>query len=333
MIKIGWIGCHSEGVEAFQAVIKEHWEISAFVTLSEKFFYKRSAASVEYIAICEKEQIPVVYVDSIKSDAAYEALRSLSLDLLIVLGWSEILPERILDLPAVGTVGAHASLLPRGRGSAPINWALIRGETSWGNTLMWLDQEVDHGEILDQTKFDITPFDTCNTLYEKVAQSNKEMVLRLLNQLKSDEYKVKGRLNSSEEPLLPRRHPADGLLDFHQESRDVYNFIRALTKPYPGAFAWLDQKKYIFWEAVLLPDELLYPCPGKILGLAVSPRKEACGIQIACAKGSILLLQAQIEQRTENHGHTKDTIEIDGFQWAEQELTGKIFNADENHNG
>ena len=134
-MRITWIGNHEEGVIAFRQIAPK-CEITSFITLDDIAFSKRSAGTRLYFSLCEEYGIPYFTVDSIKGERAYEIISESCPDLIVVLGWSEILPERILGIPTIGTVGTHAAMLPHNRGSAPINWALIRGELTTGNTMM-----------------------------------------------------------------------------------------------------------------------------------------------------------------------------------------------------
>lgn len=288
-INIVWVGCHREGVSAYRSLLKKGYKITKFVTLNEIAFSKCSGGSRAYIELCKKYNVPISLISTIKNDEAYEIIKAAHPDLLIVLGWNEILPERLLDIPTIGAVGAHASMLPHNRGSAPVNWALIRGEETSGNSLMWLDKRVDQGKIIDQIPFEITDYDTCKTLYDKVSATNEVMLLRLVERLSSGQSTVMEKENITDEPLLPRRYPKDGLINWNQKNRQVYNFIRALVHPYPGAFSYLNGKKFLLWNASLLADTQPYDNPGKIIGSVCSPVDEACGIQIACSIGSIVI--------------------------------------------
>jgi len=293
-IKILWIGCHEEGVDAFRSILEKGYSITKFITLNDDAFSKRSGGTREYFDLCEKHNIPVGLISTIKNDEAYQMILEQKPDLLIVLGWSEILPERLLSIPTVGTVGAHASMLPHNRGSAPINWALIKGETECGNSLMWLDKEVDKGNIIDQIGFDIDLYDTCKTLYDKVAKTNEVMLLRLIERLSNGLGTYLDKENVTDEELLPRRRPKDGIMDFNQNSKKVYDFIRALARPYPGAFTYLNGKKYLIWSASILP-EAEHGEGGKIIGNVYSPVFDACGIQVKCSTGSIIIHELEDE--------------------------------------
>lgn len=280
-MNIVWIGNHAEGVAAFRETA-ERRGVSAFITLSDSAFGKRSAGSREYLEICEAYRVPCFAVDTIKGDEAYEIIARQQPDLLVVLGWSEILPERVLKLASIGVVGAHASLLPHNRGSAPINWALIHGESKTGNTLMWLDAEVDAGAIIDQMEFPITPFDTCQTLYERVAETNAVMLRKLLDSLETGVRPLSGIDNRTDEPILPRRRPKDGLIDWNQSAKRIYDFIRALTRPYPGAFTYLNGEKFLLWSASVLPLKTV-EAPGTILGVSYGFAPNGVGLLVAAA--------------------------------------------------
>ena len=278
-MRITWIGNHEEGLPAFKSVAKKNG-IDAFITLDETAFAKRSAGSREYLTICEEHGIPYFFVDTIKGERAFEIIKAQKPDLLVVLGWSEILPERLLDIPTIGTVGTHAALLPHNRGSAPINWALIHGEHVTGNTMMWLSKDVDAGAIADQMEFPITPFDTCKTLYDRVAETNAEMLERLIDALNKGVKPVLPIENKTDEPILPRRRPKDGLIQWDQSALDLYNFIRALTIPYPGAFTFLNGEKYLIWEASILPMTS-HEAPGTIIGTGIGFGDHGTGICVA----------------------------------------------------
>lgn len=287
-MNILWIGCHEEGIPAFRQTLESGNQISAFITLDEEAFAKRSAGSREYAQYCEQYGVPIYNVSTIKGDRAYEIISQYKPDLMVVLGWSEILPQRILEIPTVGTVGTHAALLPHNRGSAPINWALIHGEEVTGNTMMWLDAQVDAGAIVDQAAFPITVFDTCKTLYDQVAQTNADMLLKLIAALKEGKKPVLPIANETDEPILPRRRPKDGLINWQQGARAIYDFVRALTVPYPGAFTYLRGEKWLLWEAAVLPVSAPAE-PGTILGTSYGFGENAVGLTVATADGCLLV--------------------------------------------
>ena len=231
----------------------------------------------------------------IQNSEGTRKLATLDLDILFVLGWSQIIRAPALRSCRIGMVGAHASLLPHYRGSAPINWALIHGATETGNTLMWLSHGVDDGMIIDQARFPVSRYDTCATLYDKVAESNREMILRLVPRLLRGERPGKPQ-PTDDSPLLERRRPDDGKIDWSKDNLRVYNFVRALTRPYPGAFSWLDNERWFVWKAALLPGEIGTQSSGEVLGPVASPVEKACGQAVSCGRGALVILEVENSQ-------------------------------------
>ena len=314
-MRFGWVGLHEEGVPAFEGLLEAGAPIVAALTLSPDLAAHRSAAT-NYGPVCDRFRVPLHTVASINHDNALELLRGLALDVLFVIGWSQILRPAALAAARVGVIGAHASLLPRNRGSAPVNWALIRGETCWGNTLMWLAEDVDAGAIIDQMEFPITPYDSCATLYQRVAQTNRDMLLRVVPRLLAGERPGRPQ-EPTHEPVLPRRRPADGAINWSLPSTHVYDFVRALTRPYPGAFGWLEGRRWTVWQAALLPQAAT-PArrPGEILGPLISPADGACGQAVACGAGAIALLELEAD----------DGTVLRGRRLSEQRWAGKAWN-------
>jgi len=314
-LRIGWVGFHAEGQAALAALLEAGIPVEAVLTLTERELAKRSGRS-SYEELCARYGVPLHKIRHVNDPESIELLRSLSLDVVFVIGWSQIVGPEALRTPRLGMVGAHAAVLPRNRGSAPVNWAILRGETEGGNTLMWLNPEVDEGEIIDQASFPITPYDTCATVYDKVAQSNREMILRLVSRLK--EGQRPGRPQPpSHDPILPRRRPEHGQIDWKKPNREVYNFIRALTRPYPGAFSWLDGRRYFLWDAALLPGEPYGSAmPGQVVGAVLSPHPGgACGQVVACGHGAVIVLEVE----------SAEGLVLKGPKLSEQAWEGKVW--------
>ena len=294
-LRIGWVGFHQEGLPALAWLRQAGIRLEAIFTLDEPSLARRSASG-SYDELLEGWDVPLHRVASVNDPSTVQILQGLELDLLFVIGWSQILHAEALAAARIGVIGAHASLLPHNRGSAPINWAVIRNENITGNSLIWLTEEVDEGRIIDQIAFPITPFDTCATLYNKVADSNRVMIERVLLKLLAGE--IPGTVQSAiDEPILPRRRPADGLINWSATSEGIYNFVRALTRPYPGAFSFMDGVRWTIQSSALLPGGL--PAArsgfkaGTIVGPCFSPINDACGIVVQCGEGQILLLELE----------------------------------------
>jgi len=294
-LRIGWVGFHQEGIPALAWLRQSGIRLEALFTLDEPSVAKR-CASGSYEEIVEGWDVPLYRISNINDASIVQILHGLNLDLLLVIGWSQILHRDALSAARIGVIGAHASLLPHNRGSAPINWAIIRSETITGNSLIWLTEEVDEGRLIDQVAFPITPFDTCATLYDRVAESNRVMIKRALPKLLAGE--IPGTVQSAtKEAILPRRRPADGLINWSAAGVEVYNFVRALTRPYPGAFSFLDGDRWTIQSSALLPGAEHASetglRAGTIVGPCISPISDACGIVVQCGAGQILLLELE----------------------------------------
>lgn len=217
----------------------------------------KSSATVGYTDLrpfAAKNGVPVGYIRSIKTEAAQNLIRESAPDYLLVVGWSELAPSAILDIPmskhqgvvrhaaSYGCIGMHQTLLPEGRGRAPIPWAIIKGLNRTGVTAFLLEEAADAGGIIDQIRIPIDPTETATTLFEKARMAHYElgalvgvrMAARALSWTDQDE-----RLAST----WPRRRPEDGRIDFSWTAVEIHRFVRALTPPYPGAFfLWANEK-------------------------------------------------------------------------------------------
>lgn len=314
--RLAWLGFHAEGVPALEALLVAGAPIAAILTLRADLAAQRSGGA-DFRAIGKRHGVPVHEIANINDPEGLALLGELAPDVLLVIGWHQILRAPALRLLGTGAIGAHASLLPHNRGSAPVNWALIRGETEAGNSLLWLAEGVDAGDLIDQTRFPITPYDTCATLYARVALSNREMLLRVLPDLLAGAV-ARAPQPASDQPVLPRRRPADGDLDWAQPTASVYDFIRALTHPYPGAFSRMDGERWRVWQAALPPRAGSAGPPGTVLGPVVSPVDEACGQLVSCGEGAIVLLEVENDAGLVLRGRDLSDAQWTGLRWQRE---------------
>ncbi|HLZ45779.1 MAG TPA: methionyl-tRNA formyltransferase [Gemmatimonadales bacterium] len=319
-MKFAWVGFHIEGLPALQALLDARAPIAAVLTLKPERAAKRSGVG-DYAPLCAKYGVPLHYIAGINEPDAFQILESLAPDVLFVIGWHQIVRPPVMRLAKRGLIGAHASVLPHNRGSAPINWTILRGEQQAGNTLLWLAEGVDEGDIIAQRAFPVTPYDTSATLYAQVAATNRDMLLEVLPRLLAGERPGRPQERGSE-PILPRRRPADGRIAWDSPAGTVYDFIRALTRPYPGAFSALDGKQWWIWEAALPSDRgpVGRAASGEVLGPVVSPRSDACGQEVACGSGSVILLEVEDAAGTRLRGRALSDLAWAGKRWDSQPL-------------
>tara|TARA_B100001939_G_scaffold314177_1_gene298457 strand:- start:1045 stop:1995 length:951 start_codon:yes stop_codon:yes gene_type:complete len=299
-MKIIFIGFHEEGKYCIPKLNEIGFSVEAILTLNKKEISKRSGV-FDYSNQSKAYNIPLHKIKHINSRTSKKIISKIKPNIICVIGWSQILSEDILNQADL-VIGAHASLLPYNRGSAPINWSIINGDKITGNTMIQLNLEVDAGDILSQTRFKITKYDSCKTLYEKVALSNSKMLCDVIKKY-SDGLLVKKKQKIKIKKLLPRRRPKDGKINWNKTSNEIYNFIRALTAPYPGAFSFINGEKIIIKEAALKDEKkIINKKKGKVISLNYSFIPELCSVDICCAQGNISIYKILLKNNNILYG-------------------------------
>jgi len=252
--KIVFIGASGFGFNCLKVVSGiPGVQISGVISNRESFsisYNKKGVQNVLYVdfeTYCTEQSIPFYRMnDSMQEKELSEFLEKYDPDLVIVVGWYHIIPKTLLKKYKFS--GLHASLLPDYSGGAPLVWAIINGEKKTGLTFFMFDEGVDTGDIIGQETVEITEDDTIKTLYEKIEKAGfgllKKFVPKLVN---GTVHFIKQ--DHSNRRVFPQRSPEDGLIDWTWDSKRIKNFIRAQTKPYPGAFTIINGKKIIIWDA------------------------------------------------------------------------------------
>ncbi|MFJ5777084.1 methionyl-tRNA formyltransferase [Streptomyces sp. NPDC093094] len=230
----------------------------------------------------EAAGVPVLRADAPDTPALTARVRSLRPDLVVVVGWSLPLGRELLSVPRHGCVGFHASLLPHHRGRAPVNWTILRGETVTGSTMLLLEPGADTGDIVDQRRLYIGPEDTCATVCDRVARASADMLLTHLPALLAGTAPRRPQ-DPAAGDVLPRRTAGMGVIDWDRRPRAVHDWVRALTRPCPGAFGILDGERVMVWRTrPPRRDEPAGP-PGTVLAM------EEGGVRVATRAGSVLV--------------------------------------------
>ena len=207
-----FVGAVEEGRRCLEAMLAAGEPFVGIVTLTESATRTTSGA-VPFDDLAAPRGIPLLKVENLNAPANVEQVRALAPDLILVIGWTRLLSADLLAIPKFGCVGFHASLLPRYRGRAPVNWAIIRGESETGNTMFFLDDGVDTGDIIAQRRIPIDYEDTCATLYRKVADSAIGMLEESLPLLKQG-LALAAPQDHSLATVMPKRRPEDGVIDW-----------------------------------------------------------------------------------------------------------------------
>jgi methionyl-tRNA formyltransferase len=238
--------------------------------------------------IAQREQLPVLQPQRARDESFLQDLKPLQPDLIVVVAYGQILPPGILELPRFGCLNVHTSLLPKYRGAAPIQWAILNDESETGVTLMKMDAGLDTGDIVAQERTPIQPDDTAETLHDRLGEMGAALLVNSL------EAYVAGRLRPQPQPAegvsqAPKIRKTDGRIDWQQPARAVWNRVRAMV-PWPGAFTHLPaqpQPRLLkIWQAA--PDESSGQ-PGQVLCA------DKNGIVIGCGAGALRVLVLQRE--------------------------------------
>jgi methionyl-tRNA formyltransferase len=281
------MGTPQFALPCLEAVLSHGEEVLAVVTQPDRprgRGQQVSPSPVKELAL--SWNLPVLQPQRLKDPALVQQLAALQPELLIVVAYGRLLPPEILALPAVGPLNVHASLLPRYRGAAPINWALIRGEKETGVTIQWMVDELDAGAVFLQERLPILEEDNFGALYGKLAERGAALLLQALEMLRRDEpiKKPQPREGLSFAPPISREMRR---LSWQLPAREVAGWIRGLD-PVPGAYALWRGKVLKLFGARLKRSEGVLATPGKVLGLVNQ------GLEIACGQGSVLVQELQL---------------------------------------
>jgi methionyl-tRNA formyltransferase len=238
--------------------------------------------------LAQQASLPVLQPERAREEAFLSALRELRPDLIAVAAYGQILPQSILDLPRFGCLNVHTSLLPRYRGAAPIQWAILNGDAETGVTIMKMEAGLDTGAILMQAKTPIHPEDNSETLHDRLARMGAELLVRTI-----PDY-VAGKLPPTPQPTegasyAPKIKKQDGHIDWNQPARGIWNRVRGLV-PWPGAFSYLPSQPQPhllkIWQAEVA--ERSGPA-GEVL------QADNAGIVVGCGRDALRILVLQLE--------------------------------------
>jgi methionyl-tRNA formyltransferase len=229
--------------------------------------------------------LPIAQPETIKNNDAFRTqLLDLKPDAIIVVGYGRIIPQWMLDLPPLGNINLHASLLPKYRGAAPIQWAIARGETVTGVTTMKLNAGLDTGDILLQRKISVAPDDTAETLAPKLAAVGAELTVETLRGLQTGNVHPRQQ-DDAQATLAPILKREDGLIDFSQPASEILTRMRGF-QPWPGAYSKFRGKNLQIWKAAALARVL----PTSDL------KTEGDHLFVGCGNGTAIeLLEMQLE--------------------------------------
>jgi len=236
-MRIVFMGTPEFAAKILEGIIedKKH-EVVSVVTSTDKAAGRGMKLQECAVKICAKKyNLPILQPEKLRDCQFIETLQSLQADLFIVIAF-RMLPEVVWRIPQKGTINLHASLLPNYRGAAPINWAIINGETQTGVTTFFINEKIDEGNVLLCEKTEITKDDTAGTLHDKLLNIGKLLVLDTLKQIEDNTYIEQKQHMSSDLKPAPKIYKEHCLIDWSLTSEQIFNLIRGLS-PYPCAFS------------------------------------------------------------------------------------------------
>ncbi len=274
---------HNIGRAGIEALRANGFEISAVFTHQDNPNENIWFGSVAELA--GEYGIPVFAPETINHPVWIGRIKAMNPDFIFSFYYREMVKPEILEIPKYGCINLHGSLLPKYRGRVPLNWAIINGEKETGVTLHYMTGKADAGDIIDQQKFAITDCDTARTVFDKATAAATEVLSRALPLLKENKA-PRTPQDESQATKFGGRKPADGEIDWKKSAAEVRNLIRAVTRPYPGAFSFIGDRKCFFWSADVVKAERK-AAPGTVLS--------AAPFTIACGEDALVIRTAQLE--------------------------------------
>lgn len=264
-IRIALIGCVASSGVALRALFSLGENRAQLVGVITRRSTAFNSDFVDIAKIARERDVPVLYAEDATTDLEQAAwLREIKPDLVFTIGWSRLLREDVLRVPPRGVIGFHPAALPANRGRHPLVWALVLGLPETASSFFLMGAGADDGPIVSQHTVFIAPTDTAQTLYEKILALIPMQITEIVDGF------VSGTLLSrpQDERLANywrKRGEDDGRIDWRMSAPSIYNLVRALSKPYPGAHFVMNDQAFKVWHCVVKPDAPINIEPGKVL--------------------------------------------------------------------
>ena len=255
-------GYHEIGYVCLEELLKSKIEVSALFTHEddpgEEIWFRTPRT------LAEQHRIPLFEPESLRDPLWVERVRSFAPDYLFSFYYRHMLPREILEIPSIAPLNLHGSLLPRFRGRCPVNWVLIEGEELTGVTLHVMQVKPDAGDVVARKEVAIDFEDTAHTLALKLASAARVLMADVMPLLEAGSFKATPQTGAPS--YYGGRKPEDGIIDWTKSAKSIYNLVRAVTHPYPGAYTFLDGRRLFIWGAVPEEKGPLGP-PGAVLSV------------------------------------------------------------------
>ncbi len=286
-MRIVFMGTPAFAVPALDILVKNGYTIAGVITAPDKPAgrgQKLLQSAVKEYAVANN--LPLLQPEKLKNEAFLSELKALNADLQIVVAF-RMLPEVVWNMPPLGTLNLHASLLPQYRGAAPINWALINGETETGVSTFFLKQEIDTGNIIFSEKVAIHQQDTAGTLHDKLMETGSGLILKTVKAIENKTAPAVPQVATTELKIAPKLFKPDCEINWKRDCSELYNFVRGLS-PYPAAFTTLNGLGLKIYSCTIEEQK-----HNLVVGTPVSDNKTY--LKFACNNGFIAVTELQLE--------------------------------------
>lgn len=282
-MRVVFLGSQEIGAACLEVVLRQGHEIVGVGTFERE---AHESWTDDVARLARERNLPRLRGRRFKTPDAVNELRAARPDILFAIGWRWILTPEVLAIPPKGCLGIHGSLLPRLRGFAPVNWALLGDEPETGPTLFYFDDGMDTGDVVGQRPFALSDADDAATVRARVAAESVALLEAMLPRL-AEGSAPRMKQDHSKATYGERRRPEDGVIDWSGEPRRVFNFVRGLTRPYPGASSELDGVRWTIWKARV--------GEGRGKGPGVVEERDAAGRPrvVGAGEGRVEILEAE----------------------------------------
>ena len=286
-MRVVFMGTPPIAATCLEKIIADRFEVVGVYTQPDRpknRGMKLSISAVKEVALAHA--LPIFQPENFREDATVEQLRALKPDVVAVVAYGRILPQRVLDIPPKGCINIHASLLPKYRGSAPYQWAVLDGLKETGVSAMYLCREMDAGDVIDVAKTPIEPNETAGELLDRLAVLGADLLSKTLGRLAEGAVEAVPQ-DASQVSYAPMLDKSMSPIDWNKTAQQVHNQVRGLH-PWPVATACLADTHFKI-HATCVVEGKPGAAPGSILALTKT------GLQVACAEGAVEILSLQAE--------------------------------------
>ena len=248
-MKILFMGTPEFAKVSLEYLVENKFDVAGVITQPDKPVGRKmilTAPPVKEYAL--QKNIPVYQPQTLKDESFFELLKSIKPDIIIVVAYGKILPENVINYPKYGCVNVHASLLPKYRGAAPINAAIINGEEKTGITTIFMDYGIDTGDMILQESTEIGENETFGELHDRLAQIGGKVLVETLNQIKNGTAKREKQPQTNDESYVKKMNNDTCEIDWSLSAKEIHDKIRGLS-PLPTAFTWLNGKRLKIYKS------------------------------------------------------------------------------------